>query len=96
MSCGVNLQKDLEMLARRGRIVIVGGSNSISIMPALILGKEAIVTGVKLADSTTDEWNQQTAAVHEGLQKGWLRPVLDKEYPLADAAKVVHNHAQNS
>ncbi|XP_055339521.1 quinone oxidoreductase-like [Paramacrobiotus metropolitanus] len=91
MAAGHNLQKDIELLSRKGRIVIVGGTGSVSITPALILAKEAIVTGVKLADSTKEEWSEMSKVLTDGLKAGYLRPTLHKEYPLREAEKAHHD-----
>ena len=86
-----NLQKDLELAGRRGRIVVIGGKakTDVTINPMLLIGKELIVTGVKLADSSVEEWKKMTAVLREGLDKGWIRPVLSNIYDLADAVKVI-------
>lgn len=94
MSAGTNLQKDLELLARKGRIVVVGGKGPVSIVPAMILAKEAIVTGVKLSDSSPEEWTKMTRIVEDGMHHGWLRPILDKEYTLDEARKVLSAETQ--
>ena len=92
MSAHTNLQSDLELLGRKGRIVIVGGKDTVTISPALFIGKEATVTGVKLADSTPTEWKTMTDHVRRGVENGWLRPTLHKEYPLSEAATVSWKH----
>jgi NADPH2:quinone reductase len=87
MLANVNLGADLEMLAPRGRIVIVGNRGSLDFNPRLIMGKDAIVTGMTLFNVTPAEWRTVNAGVAAALAAGTLTPVVDREMPLADAPK---------
>lgn len=49
--------------------------------------KEAIVTAVALMHSTPEETVEQHAYIGAGLANGSLRPIVDKEFALADAPK---------
>ncbi|OQV25492.1 Quinone oxidoreductase [Hypsibius exemplaris] len=87
MIASTNLQKDFELASRRGRIVVVGGRGLLTVNPTLIMAKELIVTGIKLADSEPAEWKEMSSVLRDGLAKGWIKPVISKVCPLADAVQ---------
>ncbi|MGE0041947.1 MAG: NADPH:quinone reductase [Vicinamibacterales bacterium] len=83
----VNLDHDLTILARNGRIVVVGNRGRVEIDPRKTMGKEAAILGMAL-------WNvpdEEVARIHRGLggglEGGWLTPVVGTELPLAEAAR---------
>lgn len=82
----VNLQTDLQLLARNGRVVVIGNRGRIEIDPRLIMQKEAIVTGVMLFAATAEEQREIHAGLYRYLAAGALAPVLARSFVLADAA----------
>jgi len=82
----VNLDRDLELLARFGRIVVVGNRGRIEINPRTILQKDAVVSGMALWNATDAELASIHATLYAGLSKGVLNPVVGRELPLAEAA----------
>ncbi|HZR84107.1 MAG TPA: NADPH:quinone reductase [Candidatus Binatia bacterium] len=87
MLADVNLAKDFEVLARYGRIVIVGSRGSLEFEPRLTMRGDADVRGMSLFNATPAELTSIHAALYAGLEAGTLRPVVGKEFPLADAPK---------
>lgn len=87
MLSNVNLQHDLELIARRGRIVVIGCRGEIQINPRLIMGKEAQINGMVLMLSEPGELETIHAALVAGLANGTLKPVVGKLFPLAEAYK---------
>ncbi len=87
MLANVNLATDAELLAPRGRIVVVGSRGSLDFMPRLLMGKEATVYGMTLPNMTGDEWRGVNAGVQAALAAGTLKPVVNRELPLAEASK---------
>lgn len=51
------------------------------------MAKEAVVTAVALMHSTPEEIEEQHAFIGAGLANAFLRPIVDKEFALADAPK---------
>ena len=51
------------------------------------MGKEATVYGMTLPNMTADEWRGVNAGVQAALAAGTLKPVVNRELPLADAPK---------
>lgn len=87
MLANVNLVRDLEMIARYGRVVVVGSRGTIDLNPRLVMAKEAIVTGLTMWAATPKELAAAHAAVAAGLEVGALKPEIGQEMPLADAAR---------
>ncbi|HEX5816681.1 MAG TPA: NADPH:quinone reductase [Methylomirabilota bacterium] len=82
----VNLQKDLDVVARYGRIVVIGNRGTIEINPRGTMSKDATILGLSLPNATPDELASIHAALIAGLANGTLRPVVGRELPLKDAA----------
>jgi NADPH:quinone reductase len=87
MLANVNLAHDAELLAPRGRIVVIGSRGTLEFTPRLLMGKEATVLGMTLPNMTADEWRGVNAGVQAALAAGTLKPVVNRELPLAEAAK---------
>lgn len=86
MLANVNLQKDLDLVARFGRIVIIGNRGTIEINPRATMSKDATITGLALWNAPAAEMNAIMAAITAGLANGTLQPVVGREFPLAEAA----------
>jgi NADPH:quinone reductase len=91
MLANVNLDQDLTLVARRGRIVIVGNRGRIEIDPRQIMARDSSVLGMMLWNATDEELAAIYADLIKGLEAGVLVPVVGTEYPLSDASKA-HDH----
>jgi NADPH2:quinone reductase len=87
MAAHLNLNDDLTLLARRGRIAIVGSRGPLEFNPRGIMAKEATVRGGTLWAMATDDVTMAVAALNAGFENGTLTPVIAEEIPLADAAR---------
>lgn len=87
MLANVNLQKDLEVLAKFGRVVVIGNRGSVEIDPRAAMGKNASIMGMLLFNSTQAQLSSIHAALNAGLANGSLRPVISSEMPLAEASQ---------
>jgi NADPH2:quinone reductase len=87
MLANVNLGKDLSVLARFGRLVIIGSRGTVEIDPRTAMARDANILGVMLANAS----RQETVSIHRalvaGLENGTLRPVVGRELPLVDAPR---------
>ncbi len=83
----VNLGADLKALAPRGRVVVVGSRGSVEIDPRDLMNADGAVLGMRLPNATRQEVAAAHAAIGAGLREGWLRPVVGRELPLADASR---------
>jgi NADPH2:quinone reductase len=87
MAAHINLDRDLSLIAKHGRVVVVGSRGPIEINPRLTMGKDAAILGMTLFNATDRDVAEIHAAVIAGLSDGTLNPVVGREMPLADAAK---------
>ena len=85
MLANVNLAKDMQMLGRRGRIVVIGNRGSIEINPRDIMAKDGAILGMSLPYASDEEKAAMYSAIGEALRIGVANPVVAKEYPLKDA-----------
>jgi len=85
MLANVNLAKDMELIARRGRIVVIGTRGKIEIDPRRLLVRESEIRAVSLPQATPEEHQAIYAAVDAGLADGTLRPGAGQEFPLPQA-----------
>ncbi len=87
MLANVNLDRDLGALALRGRVAIVGNRGRVEIDPRQAMSRDAAIFGMTMFNATADDLTRIHAALGAGLESGALRPVVGKEFPLADAAR---------
>lgn len=82
-----NLGRDLTVLAKRGRVAVIGSRGTVEINPRDTMAREADIRGVTLASASEGEYRQMNAALIAGLENGTLRPVIGQKIPLAEAAR---------
>jgi NADPH2:quinone reductase len=90
MLANVNLDRDLGVLAKGGRVVVIGSRGRVEIDPRTAMGQETAILGMTLYNASDRELASMHAAFVEGLGNGTLRPVVSRELPLADAARAHH------
>ncbi|WP_048810039.1 NADPH:quinone reductase [Candidatus Methylacidiphilum infernorum] len=86
MLANKNLEKDLSLVADRGKIVVIGSRGRIEIDPRNILRKEARLIGVNLFLATPTQRKSIFSAIEAGLMNNTLRPVIRAEIPLEKAS----------
>jgi NADPH:quinone reductase-like Zn-dependent oxidoreductase len=87
MLANENLERDLGVLAVRGRVVVVGSRGELPFTPRLTMLKEATILGTALWNATAAETAAALAAVAGKLSGGVLDLVVGTELPLRDAAE---------
>jgi NADPH2:quinone reductase len=87
MLANVNLDRDLDVLAFRGRIVVIGNRGRVEIDARKSMGKDGAILGMTLFNATREEFHEIHSGLVAGLANGTLNPVVGKEMPLAEAAK---------
>jgi len=87
MLANKNLANDLGLLAKKGRVVVVGSRGPIEINPRDAMTREADIRGMTLFGATEQELREIHAALGVGLENGTLRPVIGQTFPLAEAAR---------
>ena len=87
MAAHTNLGKDLTVLAKNGRVVVVGSRGPVEITPRETMMRDADIRGMTLMNATEPELRGIHAAIVAGLENRSLRPVIGKEFSLAQADK---------
>ncbi len=85
MLANVNLAKDLSVVARNGRIIIIGNRGTIEINPRDTMARDADIRGLALPNCSAPQLASIHAALVAGLASGTLQPVIGREMPLAEA-----------
>ena len=87
MAAHVNLDRDLGLLAKGGRVVVVGNRGRVEIDARQAMGRDASILGMTLFNVADAEFAEIHAALIAGLENGSLSPLIGRELPLADAAR---------
>ncbi|MBI4978654.1 MAG: NADPH:quinone reductase [Spirochaetes bacterium] len=86
MLANVNLAGDMKLIARDGRIVIIGSRGDVTVTPRELMSRRGSVLAFTLWGVTESEAAEIDPALAAGLENGTLRPVVGSELPLSDAA----------
>jgi len=87
MLANVNLGKDLGVLSKAGRVVVIGSRGPVEINPRDAMGRDASILGMTLMNVNDEDRASIHAALVAGLENGTLKPVVGKEMPLAEAPR---------
>lgn len=87
MLANKNLANDLTVLAKKGRVVVIGNRGTIEINPRDAMGRDADIRGTTLMNTTDAEYREMYAALVAGLENGTLNPVVGTKIPLAEARR---------
>ncbi len=85
MAAHLNLDSDLDLVARGGSVMVVGNRGELTINPRKMMGKESVVRGVMLFAMGAAERLEFAAAVEASARAGVLRPVIGRRFVLKDA-----------
>ena len=87
MLANVNFAADLKLLARGGRVVVIGSRGDITITPRDLMLRDASAHGFVLWNITEADASDIHGGLIAGLENGALRPVVGKELALAEAPR---------
>ena len=87
MLANVNLGHDLKLLAKEGRVIVIGSRGDVTITPRDLMARRASVRAFTLWAATESEEAEIHAGLKAGMEAGVIRPVVGKELPLAQAAE---------
>jgi NADPH2:quinone reductase len=85
MLANVNLARDLAVLAKYGRVVVVGNRGTVEIDPRNLMARDASIMGMTLFNADGPDLKTIHAGLIAGLSNKTLRPVIGKEFALKDA-----------
>lgn len=85
MRADLNLDRDLDLLAPGGRVMIIGSRGETLLIPRKTMGKELDIRGVVLMGNSPDA----NKSIHRSIEKGCasedILPVIQNIHPLAQA-----------
>jgi NADPH2:quinone reductase len=87
MAAHLNLGKVLSVVAKFGRVIVIGSRGPVEINPRETMSRTADIRGMTLMNATPLELKGMHAAIVEGLANGTLRPVIGKTFKLAEAGR---------
>jgi NADPH:quinone reductase len=87
MLANVNMGRDLPILAQCGRLVVVGNRGTAEIDARHTMTKDAVIYGMSMWNASTEDVISIHSALVAGLENKTLRPVINQEIPLAEAAR---------
>jgi NADPH2:quinone reductase len=86
MLANVNLAKDLTVLGRSGRVVVVGSRGSIELSPRELMVRDADIRGVMISNTPASELAKCHAAIGAGMEAGFIKPLISRIFELREAA----------
>lgn len=86
MLANVNLGKDLPVLARNGRVIVIGNRGKVEIDARDTMMRDADIRGMILFNASAKEKASIHAGLRAGLENGTIKPVISRELPLAEAS----------
>ena len=87
MLANVNLGKDLTVLAKNGRVIVIGNRGEATINARDAMGRDADIRGMTIMNATDQELAGIHAALVAGLETTAIKPVIGRKFPLAEAAQ---------
>ena len=90
MLANVNLGDDLHIMAKGGRVVVIGSRGTVVINPRLTMRRDLSILGMALPNTPEHELAQIHAALVAAMEAGTIRPVVRRDYPLSEASKAHH------
>lgn len=85
MLSNVNLDRDLDVLAKQGRVVVIGSRGRVEIDPRKTMAKDTSILGMTVMNTPEADTCAIHAALVAGLRNGSLHPVVERAFPLVDA-----------
>ena len=86
MLANINLAADMDLVAKYGRIIVIGNRGEITINPRVAMMKELDIRGIALWNATQEQVKPMMQDILAGVAEGAIRPIIGREMPLADAA----------
>ena len=87
MLANVNLGKDLTVLAKRGRVVVIGNRGTVEINARDTMSRDADIRGMSLAHATDEERTMMYSTMTKQFADGAHTPIIGQEIPLAEAPR---------
>ncbi len=85
MLANINLPQDLKVLAKNGRVVVIGNRGVVEIDPRELMARDAAIMGMTLFNADESDLRMIHAGIGAGLANNTLQPVIGNEFSLKDA-----------
>ncbi|HVM33337.1 MAG TPA: NADPH:quinone reductase [bacterium] len=85
MAAHLNLGKDLGLLAKFGRVVVVGSRGPVEINPRDLMTRDADIRALTIFNAPPEDLVRINEDLVAGLAEGKLNPAIGQEFPLAQA-----------
>lgn len=82
MLANKNLEIDLQLVAEKGQVVVVGSRDSVEITPRLLMGTEAALTAVNVGHMSRVEKEEALHAVMNFIDNEAIEPIIGKKFTL--------------
>jgi len=86
MLANVNLAADMDLVAKYGRIIVIGNRGEITVNPRVAMMKELDIRGIALWNATAAQMKPIMRDILSGAADGSLRPLVGREMLLPEAA----------
>ncbi|TMS34386.1 hypothetical protein L596_001994 [Steinernema carpocapsae] len=90
MLANVNLSHDASLVARYGKICVIGSRGDIQINPRVLMQKESSIIGVMLFHNTRDDYDNMGNEISKLIKYGHIKPVVGKEFRLEEMPAAHH------
>lgn len=87
MLANVNLPADTQLLAPRGRIVVVGNRGEVQFNARSLMAKDATLIGMSLMNASHEATARSMWRINAALENGTLKPRVHAVLPLREASK---------
>lgn len=82
MLANKNLEIDMQIIAKHGRVVIIGSRDTIEVNPRNLMTNEATVTGMTFTSPTQKAMNEVYFGLNAFLETGAIDPLIGDEFTL--------------
>ncbi|KAK0394834.1 hypothetical protein QR680_000956 [Steinernema hermaphroditum] len=90
MLANVNLSHDAALVAKYGKICVIGSRGEIQINPRTLMQKESSIIGVMLWHCTREDYDHMGKEISRLIKDGHIHPVVGKEFRLEELAAAHH------
>ena len=84
MVANINLMKDMELLAKYGRVVIVGNHGTLEFDPRSAMTKDAVVMGMNIGNMPQEDYIANMYTLSAAMETG-LHTIIGTQLPLCQA-----------
>jgi NADPH2:quinone reductase len=85
MLANVNLGHDLRLLAKSGRVIVIGSRGHVEINPRELMSRDADIRGMMIFNTPDDDLRKIHHELYNGFETGALNPVVGCDLELHEA-----------